>query len=83
MGQMSLNGIWSAMSICGSDYYMECEWSLHLARVPKPNPAFRHGDVDSHFGRFGVDTSSIALSSFGPDSGFMVAAFLVFDFTTV
>jgi hypothetical protein len=38
----------------------------------KPNAAFRHSDVDSPFGRFGVDTSSIALSIFGPDSGFMV-----------
>ena len=49
----------------------------------KLDAALRHGDVGSPFGRFSVDTSSIAISIFGPDSGFMVVPFLVLEFTTV
>ncbi len=48
----------------------------------KLDAALRQGDVGSPFGRFSVDTS-MEISIFGPDSGFMVVAFLVLEFTTV
>ena len=42
----------------------------------------RRDDVGSPFGRFNVDTSSMAISIFEPDSGLLLVA-LILDFTTV
>ena len=45
--------------------------------------ALRHGDFGSPFGRFSVVLSSMATSIFGPDSAWMVVAFLALDLRTV